>query len=217
MTSSPTLAEDPDLRAAVIADAATRLGILRRLADLGMRLAEEVVTRAVDSPYHPEPKHEPARAFAAVSRSVRLTLVLQEKVETRLVALRNGAAIFVDEAAAVRAKAGNGAAMNRAAPEDTPGDAADEPDRLGETLRERESERFDDRVRGPVDDCIAVIRADFGLKPGDDIPAADESVERALGNVLEAACAAPAAHGAPISTGSIAGVGAKALEPADSG
>ena len=72
------------------------MAILHRLAVLGMRLADEVCERAINSPYHPEPVHEPARAFAAVSRAVRLTLVLQAKVEAGLLALRNGDAIPTD-------------------------------------------------------------------------------------------------------------------------
>lgn len=47
-----------------LAWAERRHAMADRLAVPGMRLAEEVVQRAVDSPYHPEAKHEPARAFA---------------------------------------------------------------------------------------------------------------------------------------------------------
>jgi hypothetical protein len=214
MTSSANPIEDSDFRAAVIADAATRLAMLRRLGDLGMRLAEDVIERAISSPYHPETKHEPARAFATVSRCVRLTLVLQVKMEARLIALRNGATLSVDDAAGTRATRGNGAAVTRTASDDSLDDTANGSDRSTETLRERESERFDELASGSFDDGVAVVRAGLGLKPGDDIPCEDAGVEIALGAVLEAASAIPALP-APRAY-AIAGA-AKVLEAVDSG
>ena len=197
MTSSAS-ADTSDLDAAVIADVATRLGILRRLADLGMRLAEEVVERAVNSPYHPEPKHEPARAFAAVSRAVRLTLVLQERMEARLIALRKGELALAKVCSAGRIRRSAEAALD-----DVPDDGPDGSDRSRETLRERESERFDELVLGPFDDCVAVIRADLGLTPDGDIPTDKAGVESALGNVLEKASGTSSAPHPPHTTASM--------------
>ncbi len=214
MSSSATLPEDPELRAAVIADAATRLKMLQRLGDLGMRLAEDVVERAVTSPYHPEPRHEPARAFANVSRSVRLTLVLQEKMEARLIALRNGAALFPGAGAAARAKGGGERPVE---PDDVRDDRIDGADSSRETLRERESERFDELLSGPFEDCVAAIRADLGLKPGEDVPSDGEGVEAALETVLEAARAAPVGRRAVFDSISPAAIGATWPRPPDSG
>ena len=87
--SSPapaTIAADPD----ALAWAELRHDMLLRLASVGMRVAEEIAERAVNSPYHPEPRHEPGRAFAAISRAVRLTLTLEAKVAIYLLALRRG-------------------------------------------------------------------------------------------------------------------------------
>ncbi len=217
MTSSSTPASASDLQAAVIADAATRLAILRRLADLGMRLAEEVCERAIAAPYHPELRHEPARAFAAVSRAVRLTLVLQVKMEALLVALRNGEAVSIDTAAVACAKRESDAAGHRAAAEDIPGDAAGGSDPSRETLREHESERFDELASGSLDDCIAAIRADLGLEPGDAIPSEEDSVDSALGNVLGAAVPPSIVHDTRVPTGAITGVGALAALPPNTG
>ena len=87
---SPTPASDiPEFHAAdAVASAELRLAMLRRLAAIGMRMAEEIGTRMIESPYHPEPRHEPGRAFATLSRGIRLTLVLQTRVEREIIALR---------------------------------------------------------------------------------------------------------------------------------
>lgn len=84
--SPPT---DPRLDAP-IARAERRLAMLERLADIGMALAEEIGTPNINTPYHPEPRHDPGRSFAAVSRAVRLTLTLEAGVEAAILALRKG-------------------------------------------------------------------------------------------------------------------------------
>ena len=216
MSSSAALPEDPELRAAAIADAATRLKMLQRLAELGMSLAEEVCERAINSPYHPEPRHEPARAFANVSRSVRLTLVLQEKMEIRLIALRNGAGLFTEARAAVRTGC-RGGGTRPPAPDDVRDDRADGRDSSRETLRERESERFDALVSAPFGDCVAAIRADLGLRPGEDAPSDDAGVEAALETVLEAASAAPCERHGPVYAAPAAGIDAKSQPAPESG
>jgi hypothetical protein len=210
MTSSAS-AESLDLDAAIIADAATRLAILRRLGDLGMRLAEEVVERAVNSPYHPEPKHEPARAFAAISRAVRLTLVLQERMEAKLIALRKG-----ELALGIKSSANRVRRSAEAAPDDAPDDRPDMSDRSRETLRDRESERFDELLAGPFDDCVAAIRADLGLAPEDDIPTDKVGVESALENVLEKASETSSVYDAP-HFGASASTRVTTARPPDSG
>ena len=209
--TSPTLAPIADIDTAAIADASTRLVILQRLADLGMRLAEEIVERAVNSPYHPEPKHEPARAFATISRAVRLTLVLQEKMQATLIALRKGEPLVRRAEPLCRKPS---AAADR---DDSPDDPPEPSDRSHETLRERESERFDELASGPFEDCVAAIRADLGLAPGEDVPAKGESVEAAVRNVLEAASAAPTSHGFAVAAPSTALMRVLTARPLDSG
>ncbi len=91
MSSTAPAAVAPETDA--IARGERRRAKLERLSDIGMELAEEIRERNVKTPYHPEPKHDPARAFAAVSRAVRLTIVLEAKVDAEIVALRNGEAM----------------------------------------------------------------------------------------------------------------------------
>jgi hypothetical protein len=162
---APTSTANPT----AIADVELRLAMLRRMASLGMRLVEEVCERAINSPYHPEVKHEPCRAFATVSRAVRLTLVLQAKTEADLIALRNG-----DPAVAERTRRPR--ETTKAAPKATADgdldDATSDPAR--ETLRDRE--RFDEFPLDPYDDRVVVIRAGFGLAPEDDIPSCSAGV-----------------------------------------
>ncbi|MDB5479495.1 MAG: hypothetical protein JWO83_548 [Caulobacteraceae bacterium] len=66
--------------------------MLRRLAELGMKLAEELAGRGVPGADRPEPKHDPAESFARISRAVRLTLALEARFEQDLAALREGGA-----------------------------------------------------------------------------------------------------------------------------
>ncbi len=82
---------DPDThRAAMIARAACRRETLEELTRVGMALSKEIAIRMIDGPYHPELRHDPGRSFAAVSRAVRLTLVLEAKVDRQILALCNG-------------------------------------------------------------------------------------------------------------------------------
>jgi hypothetical protein len=88
---APTSREPPpaaDDDAAPITCAEQRLAMLRRLAELGMQLAEKLAERAVSSPSDAEPKHDPAESFARISRAVRLTLALEAKFEQDLAAPR---------------------------------------------------------------------------------------------------------------------------------
>jgi len=90
---APTLCDAPttaEPAATAIARAERRLAMLRRLADLGMQLAEELAGRAVSSSDRAEPKHDPAESFARISRAVRLTLALEARFEQELAALRAG-------------------------------------------------------------------------------------------------------------------------------
>jgi hypothetical protein len=133
------------------ADTEEHLNMLRRLATLGMRLAEETVERAVNSPYHPEAHHEPCQSFARVSRAVGLTIVLQARFEAGPLAFRNGGR-----------KAGTASGPRPVAAR-APGDADDARldalDPTGESLCEREDY---DEFRGlTFDQGATAVRADF--------------------------------------------------------
>ena len=211
-----TLSDSADLDAAAIADAATRMALLQRLANLGMRLAEEICERAINAPYHPEPRHEPARAFANVSRAVRLTLVLQEKTETKLIALRKGVALSRYIPTGIRKQ------REEATPQvgdlgDVNGPALETSDRSYEMLREREGERFDELLSGSFDDRVSAIRADLGLTPEEDVPFDQDGVKSALESVLAKTSGSSPTHGAPSYAASTAIITVPKPLPLDSG
>ena len=76
--------------ATMIERAEARRVMLEELGAIGMAMSREIATRWIDGPYHPEPRNDPARAFAAVSRSVRLTLAQQVRIDTQVLAWCNG-------------------------------------------------------------------------------------------------------------------------------
>ena len=82
----------PDPVVVAITHAQRRLAMLRRLADLGMRLVEELTERAIAASGQPEPRHDPGQSFARASRAVRLTLALEARFEQDLANLRAGGA-----------------------------------------------------------------------------------------------------------------------------
>jgi len=60
LRETPTPGAD---RAADIERAEWRRGMLEELAVVGMALAKDIATRLMESPYHPELKHDPGRSF----------------------------------------------------------------------------------------------------------------------------------------------------------
>ena len=91
MSSDPsTPASDPHLAAAIAREERQR-GMLERLSELGMALTEHLTERALAAPAEAgEPRHDPGRSFAQLSRAVRLTLALEARSDERILALRNG-------------------------------------------------------------------------------------------------------------------------------
>ena len=82
-------ADSDPLRQQMIARAERRRGFLERLSAAGMKAAERLAHRA----WAPEVGDEAARnglAFAKVSRAVRLTLILEGKIDEQILALSNG-------------------------------------------------------------------------------------------------------------------------------
>jgi hypothetical protein len=173
----------PTPAASDVADAIARAELRRtQLVLIGMELAEEIRERNVQAPLHPEPRHDPARAFALVSRAVRLSLAFAARIDADIMALRNGEF-------SSRATAGGSepacAAVVEPPPENEPdprrvrirsavwaainqeiGDlegANYALDRVHESLIERED--YENWLDRPWRECVEAICADLGLRP----------------------------------------------------
>ena len=81
-----------DQAAPPIPRADQRLAMLARLAELGMKVAEDRAARALAAPRDAEPRHDPAQSFATASRAVRLTLALESRLERDIAAAARAAA-----------------------------------------------------------------------------------------------------------------------------
>jgi len=169
--------------AAAISHAERRLAMLRRLAELGMKLAEELAGRAVPGGDRPEPKHDPAESFARISRAVRLTLALEAKFEQDLAALRAGGAPAAptvdphprppfDDPWGLKKRDHPSAHRNRV--RDNVWDVMDhEIDDIYQAqeslddLHERltDGERYDSLLYRPLRESVAAICQDLGLTP----------------------------------------------------
>jgi hypothetical protein len=179
----PAATADP--AAAAIAQAERRLAMLRRLAELGMKLAEGLAGRAVPGADHPEPKHDPADSFARVSRAVRLTLALEAKFEQDLAALRAGGApaaptvdpeawVFPDDPGGLKKRDHPSAHRNRI--RDNVWDVINHETSITDLLpshevlddlheRLTEGERYDGVLYRPLRESVAAICKDLGLTP----------------------------------------------------
>ena len=178
---APAHDSDPHRNAAV-ARAEARRAVLERLTEIGMELAEEIRERNVKAPLHPEPRHDPGRAFAHVSRAVRLTLAFAARIDADILALRNGEAQGRCALAPKRAADKPVAAYPSAlalGPEgvrvrDAVGSAIEAEfgefdgamgalDELHERLVDYETQ--DSFASRPWRDCVEAICADLGLEP----------------------------------------------------
>ena len=169
--------------AGAITRAELRRAKLERLSDIGMELAEEIRERNVQAPLHPEPRHDPCRGFALVSRAVRLTLAFEARIDADIIAMRQGKPTSFDRPVAARRSAAPLqkplAASRPLGPEavrvrdavqsaihakfDAWDGAMGALDELHERLIEYEiAERFVDR---PWRECVDAICADLGLQP----------------------------------------------------
>src|SRR5579875_1646585 len=75
---------------AAIARAEARRAVLERVTQLAMALMEGVVAKQTSEDHAPEPRRVAERTFAQLSRAVRMTLALEERIDARILALRNG-------------------------------------------------------------------------------------------------------------------------------
>ncbi len=89
MTFAPDA--DPHL-AEALAQAERRRAMLEELAEIGMNLARDVGAHAAAamSAINEDNGGDPTRAFATVSRAVRLTLAMEARLDAQILALRNG-------------------------------------------------------------------------------------------------------------------------------
>ena len=173
MSASASERPDPHV-AAAIARAERRRGVLEQLTETGMRIISEIEGRTVQAPLHPEPRHDPARAFAAVSRSVRLTLILEARIGRDILAMRKGRFLSSAAPSAADSVAQPRSNPARAKVRDAVWAAIDRESGDVETadvarrhLHERliEGEAYDVLLSGPWRACVAAICADLGLSP----------------------------------------------------
>lgn len=171
---------DPEIDAA-IARAERRRGKLERMSDIGMELVEQVDIHAAaaTTAVNEYRVGNPARAFAAVSRAVRLTLALETRIDEQTIAMRNS-----EFKPLVRSRR-TPAADILAAPVTPPSperlgirdevleaiyrevgnitDARRLLERLDEDLLDRET--YDHLLRRPRREAVETICADLGLAP----------------------------------------------------
>jgi hypothetical protein len=177
-----------------IARAEQRVAMLRELAELGMALTREMARRALAPPAEPEapaaraaagPRHDPADAFARLSRAVRLTLALEAKADEALTALRAGAAVLAAQTPLDPYGDDDDDADDRPPPRDYPSawrnrirdnvfDAINREvtdiypaQEILDDLYERltEGERYDAFVHRPLREAVEAICQDLGLHP----------------------------------------------------
>ena len=172
MTATPALTPKAAAHLENMIERTERRGaILADLVHVCETLSKKLARDMMDGPFHPESRHDTARAFDVVTRSLRLTLAMEDRVDRQLFALHNGE---LPVAPTRRKEAGEDAgapavsAEVRPEPERSAGSESDreaqdvercESDR--ESLVEREFEVF--RVSGDDDADIDAIRERLGL------------------------------------------------------
>ena len=175
--------EDPHIVAS-IARAEHRRGKLERMSDIGMELVEQIGAHAAAAMAAADEARggDPARAFATLARSVRMTLALEAQFDDEILAIRRG------EFAALRRARGPAAEASAPVSAPTiPVAPAPDPrrDRIDEAVREvvhleaqsiteaRErldalnerlfdTESYDVLLKLPLRDAVAAVCADLG-------------------------------------------------------
>ncbi len=181
--------EDPHV-AAAIARAERRCAMLERLSEIGMELAEQIGAHsaAARAAVNEEAGGDPTRAYATVSRAVRMTLALQARFDDHILALRRGQLPALRGARSVAAdKLGEPEMAHVVARQPDPRrDRVDkvvreaiylEVDNITEAretldaLNERlfDSEAYDVLLDLPLRDAVAAICADLDLNPDWDL------------------------------------------------
>ena len=162
MTSKPALTPKAAAHLANMIERTERRGaILADLVHVCETLSKKLARDMLDGPFHPESRHDTARAFDVVTRSLRLTLAMEDRVDRQLFALHNGE---LPVAPARRKEAGEdtGAPAVSAAVEPEPRRSADSEsdDREHEAeRRESETERLVEYDRFDLTDIDANVEA----------------------------------------------------------
>jgi hypothetical protein len=177
--------EDPHV-AAAIARAERRCARLERLAEIGMTLVEQIGAHASASmaAVNEERGGDPGRAYATVSRAVRMTLALEARFDEQILALRRGelpaprrvrtpAAVEIAESETAhpvfeapdprRIRAGDAVREAIHLEVETLDRAREALDALNERLFD--SEAYDVLLKLPLRDAVVAICADLGLAP----------------------------------------------------
>ncbi len=173
--SQPDADTDPRL-AQAIARAERRREMLEQLANMGMALAKEMSARFIEGPQRPEARRDPARSFGAISRAVRLTLMLEARVEKQILAWRKDGVVaealapepflrpWTDSAVARRERVREAVSLVIDKEAGDPDEARWMRDRVARELIEAET-LDDHRLMGGFRDCVEAICADLGLEP----------------------------------------------------
>jgi hypothetical protein len=175
---APATATDSDPRLAVaLARAEWRLEMLQELAGMGVSLAREISQRFIEGPHRPEPRPDPSRAYATVSRAVRLTLILEARTEKQILAWRKGdlSSLHALEPEPFLAPRFDSPVKRRERVRDCVVAAIDREaldPREAEWMRGRVQRELidpvdlhDSRLEGGLRGCVEAICGDLGLKP----------------------------------------------------
>lgn len=145
-----------DQRRQTIARAERRREMLERLAEHGMAIAGRLAQRAV-APEIGEEVADVAEAFAKVSRAVRLTLILEARLEAQILAYRNGDFAALDDSGTRSAA--------RAARDPDPARDAGNRTSGGDSDVDTEGAEFDRLPTGGFKAWVAEICDDLDLDP----------------------------------------------------
>ena len=145
MSSEPALTPKAAAHLENMIERTERRGaILTDLVDVCVTLSKKLARDMLDGPFHPESRHDTARAFDVVTRSLRLTLAMEERVDARLFALHNGEVPVDALKVAPRKDAGGTPAVQEAAVDrPSEAEASESERRESETERLVEYDRFD--------------------------------------------------------------------------
>ena len=188
MTSKPALTPKAAAHLANMIERTERRGaILADLVHVCETLSKKLARDMLDGPFHPESRHDTARAFDVVTRSLRLTLAMEDRVDRQLFALHNGE---LPVAPARRKEAGEDAgapavsAEVQPEPERSAGSESDDREhdierRESETERLVEYDRFD---LTDIDANVEAIQADIGrLSPSPEVGRVDSPQASGVG------------------------------------
>ena len=158
MTSKPALTPKAAAHLANMIERTERRGaILADLVHVCETLSKKLARDMMDGPFHPESRHDTARAFDVVTRSLRLTLAMEDRVDRQLFALHNGE---LPVAPSRRKEAGVPAESAVVQPEPRRSADSESDDREHEAeRRESETERLVEYDRFDLTDIDANVEA----------------------------------------------------------